>query len=114
MKALVLAGLPVLGVLAMPMLFVGADDGGGVLQHPDIPVVALQAYVDGATAAGGLTPPCTISWALLAAIGKVESDQDGIKVVLSAGGRSGGDAVPYAGIQEEIFRPEEIFGPKAQ
>ena len=87
MKALVLAGLPVLGVLAMPMLFVGADDGGGVLQHPDIPVVALQAYVDGATAAGNLTPPCTISWALLAAIGKVESNH----------GRHGGSQLDGAG-----------------
>ena len=52
MKALLVAGLPVLGVLAMPILFIGLDDAsGGGLRHPDIPAVALQAYVDAAAAA---------------------------------------------------------------
>ena len=75
MKALLVAGLPVLGVLAMPVLFIGVDDAsGGGLQHPDIPAVALQAYVDAAEAAAEAEPPCAISWSLLAAIGKVESD----------------------------------------
>jgi murein DD-endopeptidase MepM/ murein hydrolase activator NlpD len=59
--------------------------------HPDIPEVALAAYVHAADLVGDEDPSCRPSWALLAAIGRVETDHG------RHGGSSptvGGDVIP--------------------
>ncbi len=84
-----LALSPLLALLAMPLLL-GTPDrpGGGLPSHPDIPDVALRAYVHGAALVGEEDPSCRPSWALLAGIGKVETDH----------GRFGGSALDARGV----------------
>lgn len=80
--AIALALLPVLLVLALPLLFASSGGGGpgAVPTHPDIPPAAMAAYVATADLVAAELPrppsttPCRLSWALLAAIGKVETD----------------------------------------
>jgi membrane-bound lytic murein transglycosylase B len=58
---------PVQQVLTSTELMVTLDDSG-------IPVVALEAYQHAATALSVSDPACQMPWQLLAAIGRVESD----------------------------------------
>jgi membrane-bound lytic murein transglycosylase B len=58
---------PVLNVLTSPVLTTTLDSSG-------IPVVALEAYQRAANALAVSDPGCHLPWQLLAAIGRVESD----------------------------------------
>jgi membrane-bound lytic murein transglycosylase B len=58
---------PVQNVLTSPQLTTTLDDSG-------IPAVALEAYQRAATAIAVSDPGCHLPWQLLAAIGRVESD----------------------------------------
>lgn len=82
--------VPVLLILAVPLLAAGQSQGpsGGVPTHPDIPPIAMTAYVSAADQVGARDPACRPSWALLAGIGKVETDH----------GRFGGSALDGAGV----------------
>lgn len=72
------AALPMLGLMVLPLLF--AQPSGVDVEvemdelDEEIPAVALQAYVAAAASQTEQDPSCTPSWALLAGIGKVETD----------------------------------------
>jgi hypothetical protein len=74
---------PVLSVLTSPALTTTLDASG-------IPVVALEAYQRAANALAVSDPSCRLPWQLLAAIGRVESDdgQFGGTVLLPDGNTS--------------------------
>lgn len=61
-------------ILATPLALPATTEAGlAGLRHPDIPPVAMTAYL--AAAVGGPAPAgCTVPWSLLAGVGKVESD----------------------------------------
>ncbi|HUG86727.1 MAG TPA: peptidoglycan DD-metalloendopeptidase family protein [Euzebya sp.] len=92
--AVVVTAAPVLLVLALPLLFgVAARPGPSVAMHADIPPVAMAAYLTAADLlaqdpdATGPGQGCRPSWALLAAIGKIETDHARFGgAVLDAGG----------------------------
>lgn len=78
-----------LGLLLLPLTFgSSASSTTGLPSHPDIPEVAMRAYVAAARDPGYPMGSCVLSWALLAAIGRVETDH----------GRYGGSSANQAGI----------------
>lgn len=83
--------IPVLCVVILPTFFlrpleVDAEAEVAVV-HDDIPDVAMQAYLAAAAMQARQDPSCRPSWALLAGIGKVETNH----------GRHGGSAVDQSG-----------------
>jgi murein DD-endopeptidase MepM/ murein hydrolase activator NlpD len=70
--------VPAALALVLPLALGAVDQDGagvaGIPQHPDIPPRAAVAYVAGAAHASAAHPGCDPSWALLAGIGKVETD----------------------------------------
>ena len=76
-----------------PVLSKGAGPGSSsfvTLDSTGIPVRALQGYRRAATLINGADPGCHIDWALLAAIGRVESNH----------GRFGGSQLNSAGVDQ--------------
>ncbi len=72
-----LLAIPLVLVMALTLLFGGPAEQGaavGLAAHEDIPPVVMAAYLAAADTIGQEDPSCRPTWALLAGIGKVETD----------------------------------------
>jgi hypothetical protein len=88
------------GGLAPGLTLPPAGSGSYTLDSQGIPGPALAAYHKAAGVVGNADPACHIDWALIAAIGRVESDH----------GRYGGSALTPAGIDQPGVYGIELNG----
>lgn len=96
MKRMLVLAVPALVLFGLPVVMAGGVAGGGVAgipTHDDIPAEAARAYVAAVSASAAQDPPCPISWALLAGIGKVESNH----------GRHGGAVLGPDGVPDPLI-----------
>jgi Transglycosylase SLT domain len=88
------------GGLAPGLMLPPVGSGSYTLDSQGIPGPALAAYHKAAGVVGNADPGCHIDWALIAAIGRVESDH----------GRYGGSALSAAGIDQPAVYGVELNG----